>query len=225
MIALLLAIAVQSPPNAARLVEASWKSPKVIARIDTRHANWKEQIGDAVSAGADAVLVPVAIGPDGLIRTSPTADASTPTLVEFANVTRTLVPIVLLIGGSAGIERPLVMDLLETATLRASIVVARGADRLIEMRRRSRSQVTAYFPPVLGPNNFQPAFLEAERARAGGMAVAAESIDQRIADEARRLKWPLYAWDVQATDAKRLKGLKVNFLVTDDARGTLAELR
>lgn len=222
----LLLAALITSPDVHALAKRAMDSPAVVAylRPDAVASCFEE----AASAGAEAVAVQAsrsASGELGLLAWAASGEPRTP-LAAATDLARGHLPVFVELRQGEGVERQLFEHLLERALLQGVAAVTADLGRIVALRRISRSLFTVWsVEGVLSPARREGLFAEWERGRSNAVALPESAIDEALAAEAKRLKIPLMALDVEPGDVRRLKQLRVAFLATADPRGVLAELR
>lgn len=237
-------------PSVAKIVESSWSATQVVGHrgaASEAPENTLPSFRRAIDVGAVATECDVHVSRDGALvvmhdatldRTTSLRgavadtdaktmrDAGVPFLEDLIGVTKGRIVLVVEIKAGKGVERK-VVDLLRAQNTReASIVFSFKSEIVAEVERLDSGLFTTWLVAAAQT----PETIEATLDKARTMGVDAVGVSYKNcpaefvkAAQARRL--PVFVWTVPpGPEVDRLKGLGVNFIITDHPREVRKQL-
>jgi len=250
MILMSLFAAAAMKPDVQSLLDLSWKQTRVVGHRGAaayQPENTLPSFREAIASQADATECDVHLSRDGemvimhdgkLDRTTSLkgeikeTDAATlrgagiPFLSDLTNLTKDKIVLVVEIKDGDGVEQKVVDHLKAQDMVPQSIVFGFDVNRVQKVKSLNPKQTAVWLvAQKLEPTNFGSMFDRLAAARADAFGVQYRNCSPELVAEAHRRKIPVFVWTVPpGPEVDRLKGLKVNFIITDHPRDVRKQL-
>lgn len=237
-------------PDVAKIVEASWSATQVVGHrgaASEAPENTLESFRRAIDAGAVATECDVHVSRDGrvVVMHDATLDRTTslsglvaetdsatlraagiPFLEDVIGVTRGKIVLVVEIKAGQGVERKVVDLLRANQTQNASIVFSFKPEVVAEVERLDPARFTTWLVAATQSAESIPATLDrAKSLGIDGVGVSYKNCPSEFVKAAHARRMPVFVWTVPpGPEVDRLKGLGVNFIITDHPREVRAQL-
>lgn len=249
MITMLAAFAFAKPSTQAILAE-SWKRTLVVGHRGAaayKPENTLPAFEEGIACEASAVECDVHLSQDremvvmhdatldrttslkGKIAETPWATmkvAGIPSLADLTKVTKNRTVLVVEIKDGAGIEPMVVDHLRREKMVDQSIIFSFHDDRLGKVEALAPEFFSVWLVGAkVDPAHLEPTFEKLSACKADGIGVDYKNCPPELVAEAHRRKIPVFVWTVPpGPEVDRLKGLGVNFIITNHPRDVRKQL-
>jgi glycerophosphoryl diester phosphodiesterase len=246
------AIAMMAPakPSTQSIVTQSWKQTLVIGHRGAaayKPENTLPSFEEAIACQAVATECDIHLSLDGemvvmhdktLDRTTsikgevaktPWADmkaAGIPNLQDLTKVTKDKIVLVVEIKHGEGIEKKMLDHLNGQNMLDQSIIFSFGEDHVQKTEQLDPRYFSVWLVgKALKPEDYKATLDRAKELGADGVGFQFRNVTPELVKAAHDRKVPVFVWTVPpGPEVDRLKGLKVNFIITDHPRDVLKQL-
>lgn len=243
----LLAMALIKPPKVSEVVAQSWKQTLVIGHRGAaayKPENTLPAFEAAIESKAVGAETDVHISRDGVpmimhdgsldrttslkgaIKDTDSATmiaAGVPTLTDYFGVTKDRIVSVVEIKDGQDVVKKVIDEIHRLKLSNQVILFSFNADYIAEAKKRDRHIFAAWLNS--NPTPMDKFFDKVKEIHADAIAMAWPVVNEKLVEEAHQRKLPVFAWTVDpGKEVDRLKGLKVNFIITNSPRDVREQL-
>jgi len=234
-------------PNAAQLLQASWEKPHVVGHRGAaayQPENTLASFREAVKIGADATECDVHLSQDGVpfILHDATLDRTTrlkgridqtesatliqagvPTLEETILALKNKIVFVIEIKAGEGVEAKVTELIKKHGTAAQTIAFSFNQAIVARVEQLMPELPTVWLQGPKPTVETTPTIMaQAKSLGIDAIGVSYKSLEPEFAETLRAAHVPLFVWTVPpGPEVERLKGLRVNFIITDHPRDVL----